>query len=979
MRLGQYEVLEELGRGASGRVHRGRARDGQEVALKLLTARHPGAAERFLREARLQGSFGPGEGFVPLLDAGEDAQGRPYLVLPLLEGGSLADRLSRGRLGVERARELGLELARALGVAHGRGVVHRDVKPQNVLFDQQGRALLSDLGLARHFAGAGTGLESVGSRTGELRGTLGYMAPEQLLDAKHVGPPADVFALGAVLYEALTGRPAFAGPSLVELSLQTEQGRFTPVRKLVPEVPTWLAAVVERALSPQPERRFADGAALARALEGRQVGQVGQAGPRATDAVRAAARARAALAALVLLAGLLGAATIVLKRRQAAAGGDGALPEPSADALTAGGLPPELVPAWTAAGAPPMRVYGAYEGMFPTPIQQIVPLPGRDEVALVGRVSWGEVPPQPGPWLCRTDGAVRATLDHLEASHVAVSRDGRRLISASRDELRLWDPARAALLKTNPLTGMRVVGLALTDQGDLAVWATVTRTELGGGRSEENVHLQVWDVERGQVQHVATLPERELESLTVLAAPPDLPPRVAIVGSSGRFRTLELPSGRVVAEAQTRDDDQRFLPHFAHAVDPGSGWLVVSWEQPLTDEGTLSWWDLNSGGLRRRARRPGESRAVGLALRPGSEGEDLVLADADGKLHQLIGTGQWREVGQARLCSTWLPMAWQGRRLLIGERRLRAVDPQDPRSGTGAPTPAHQHPVVQLALTPDGERIVSLDEQELIEWDARDGAPRHRQLLQSAKSIRGLCLTNNGTRVLADRGDAIRQWVRRAGEWSDEPLVSLPDGAGGAVLHANRAGDVVLAHLSGGLWRVEEGRLGLLLSDLGNGELSTVFLAPDGSAVMLGRRAGRHELWDPRRGTRLAELQGWPRATWLTNPPWRAICLDPEAVSVREVPGGRELGRLPLTPDMASLSGAIVSPGGAWVALGTLTGKLALWRPGEPAARWTLDMGACQDWASGLAFSEDDRVLLVGTSRGLVLRFDLSPSSSAPR
>jgi tetratricopeptide (TPR) repeat protein len=271
MRIGPYEVLGELGRGGMGVVYRVRGPDGHDAALKVLVRTDTETIARFERERRLLASLGEEEGFVPLLDAGVSEGGAAWLVMPFLPGGTLRAKLAKGPLGVAETVELGRVLARALGAAHARGIVHRDVKPENILFtaprgSTPGRALVADLGLAKHFDRTTRGAsQSVSlSREGMLRGTAGYMAPEQVSDAKGAGPAADVFALGAVLYECLAGRPAFWGETVVETLARLSAG-VPPIER--PEVPGWLREVVTRALAPDPRARFADGGALARALD----------------------------------------------------------------------------------------------------------------------------------------------------------------------------------------------------------------------------------------------------------------------------------------------------------------------------------------------------------------------------------------------------------------------------------------------------------------------------------------------------------------------------------------------------------------------------------------------------------------------------------------------------------------------------------------------------------------------------------------
>src|SRR5271155_1467684 len=156
VRLGYFELLGEIGRGGSARVFQARARNGQLVALKLLTKPQDKASfKRFAREQRLLQKLGEAEGFVPLLYSGTSPQG-PFFVMPLLPGGTLRQRLQRSALGIEETVQLGRKLATAIGWAHDRGIVHRDLKPENILFTADGRPLIADLGIAKHFGATAT-------------------------------------------------------------------------------------------------------------------------------------------------------------------------------------------------------------------------------------------------------------------------------------------------------------------------------------------------------------------------------------------------------------------------------------------------------------------------------------------------------------------------------------------------------------------------------------------------------------------------------------------------------------------------------------------------------------------------------------------------------------------------------------------------------------------------------------------------------
>src|SRR3954469_20911452 len=179
-----------------------------------------------------------------------------------VEGKSLADVLSdRGRLPPGEARELALQAAQGLARAHDAGLVHRDVKPQNLILRSDGTLKIADFGIAR--AAEATALTEVGT----VLGTAAYLAPEQAL-GEPVTAAADVYSLGAVLYELLTGRPPFDFETLADLADQQGRMQITPVRELAPEVPPELEDVVMRCLARNPSYRPASAAELARVLSG---------------------------------------------------------------------------------------------------------------------------------------------------------------------------------------------------------------------------------------------------------------------------------------------------------------------------------------------------------------------------------------------------------------------------------------------------------------------------------------------------------------------------------------------------------------------------------------------------------------------------------------------------------------------------------------------------------------------------------------
>jgi serine/threonine-protein kinase len=254
---GRYELHAVIGEGTFGRVYRGLDRRlARPVAVKVIKpwwGDDPEWARTFEREAQLLASISD-PGIVQIFDVGAAPEGR-YYVAELVDGESLADRLRREPIAMADALDVAEQLARALSHAHARRIVHRDVKPANVLITGDGRIKVGDFGVARLAEGSSDGGATIA-------GTPRYMAPEQSR-GDPVTPATDVYGVGVVLYEMLAGHPPFQGGSAVELALRHVND---PPPPLPPEVPDAVAAVVERALAKQPGARFTDGHDLAQAL-----------------------------------------------------------------------------------------------------------------------------------------------------------------------------------------------------------------------------------------------------------------------------------------------------------------------------------------------------------------------------------------------------------------------------------------------------------------------------------------------------------------------------------------------------------------------------------------------------------------------------------------------------------------------------------------------------------------------------------------
>jgi serine/threonine-protein kinase len=266
-----YEVKGVLGRGGMGVVYKARhLRLNRTVALKMLLAgayAGPPERARFHREAEAVAGLRHAN-IVQVYDVGEH-EDRPYFTMEFVEGGSLAEKLAGMPQPARQAGALAATLAEAVQVAHQGGIVHRDLKPANILLTADGTPKIADFGLARQFDG-GPALTRSGARVG----TPSYMAPEQAVGkAGAIGPAADIYALGALLYEMLTGRSPFRGETAAETELQVIYQEPVPPSRLNPRVPRDLETICLKCLHKDPQRRYGTAAALAEDLKRFQRGE----------------------------------------------------------------------------------------------------------------------------------------------------------------------------------------------------------------------------------------------------------------------------------------------------------------------------------------------------------------------------------------------------------------------------------------------------------------------------------------------------------------------------------------------------------------------------------------------------------------------------------------------------------------------------------------------------------------------------------
>src|SRR5918911_1757071 len=259
--VGKYQIIELIGEGAMGAVYR--AVDPvleRPVAIKVMTdalARAPELHDRFLREAQAAGSL-QHPNVITIYDFGE-VDGHPFIAMELIEGADLETIVARHEpLTLEAKLDIAIDVLAGLDYAHKRGVVHRDIKPANIRITEEGRAKLMDFGIA-HLSSSNM------TKTGMMMGTPNYMAPEQVTGEK-TSPATDIFAFGAVLFELLTGKKPFQGPTLHSTLFKIVSENAPSLLECLPGLPASLDRIVQKALAKDPQDRFATALEMANEL-----------------------------------------------------------------------------------------------------------------------------------------------------------------------------------------------------------------------------------------------------------------------------------------------------------------------------------------------------------------------------------------------------------------------------------------------------------------------------------------------------------------------------------------------------------------------------------------------------------------------------------------------------------------------------------------------------------------------------------------
>src|SRR6266852_4581450 len=269
--VSHYRILEGLAKGGMGEVYLAEDTNlGRRVAIKFptLESNERDYRARFLREARAVSELSDPH-IATLYDYGQTSEGRPFLVMELVRGKTLARMMRKGQLTLARVLEIVEAVATALTEAHTRGIVHRDIKPTNIMIDERGRVKVLDFGLAKQLneneihvsEPEAQTLLAVHTRSGAMVGTPAYLSPEQAMGGS-VDGRSDLFALGGVFYECLTGHAAFPGTTLIEIAANVLHLEPPPPSSVSSTVPPELDSIILKALAKNPEKRYQSAAEL---------------------------------------------------------------------------------------------------------------------------------------------------------------------------------------------------------------------------------------------------------------------------------------------------------------------------------------------------------------------------------------------------------------------------------------------------------------------------------------------------------------------------------------------------------------------------------------------------------------------------------------------------------------------------------------------------------------------------------------------
>jgi WD40 repeat protein len=927
-RLGDYRIVGLLGRGGMGVVYKAEDKDGTLVAIKVLPralARDARLMERFRREARAaQEVVHPNVTGVRFVG---EAYGLSFIVLEYLTGGTLGARQrARGKLPWREVVAFAAPLARGLAAVHAAGLVHRDMKPDNVLLDAHGTPKLADFGLAKQ-----TRVESWLTEAGEVLGTLEFMPPEQASGTGEIDARADLYAFGASLYMLLSGRPPFEGEGyeLIEKHLK-EKPRS--LRGEIGDLPEALDALILKLLEKDPDARGTADDAV-RALETFEADAPSGNGMRFALAGLAASCAVAAGAVIHFLPSRALPPTAPTPVAAAPPPPVARKPEPRTDvpALASGFLESKLTRL--------ASVLGSYGWKHSGTVFAVAVSPAGDQVLSAGIDRGVKL------WKVGSPDEVANLEGHQGAVFsLEFSPDGKRALSASDDKtITLWDIPHRTSLRVLQRHEAAVRAVGFLPDGEHAISADVSGKVFR------------WDLVTGESRPV----DCHMGAISTLAIARD--GSRFLLGSPAGGLTVETIEGdheTAVGEVRTRGGMITSL-----ALTTSGLVALVGHQGGTVDVVDLS-KDEMSGSVAAGA------AILGVAHVPSTE--LILVGTVDGRVATAdMKTGASRALRQGGEAVRCVAVSQDGR-LVVSGGDDQSVRVFETASGAEAPRPGHTGPIRSIQFLPDGKRVLSASGDGTLKlWDLA----KKREvgtLTGHTHGVRGVAVSRDGKRALSasDDGTLIL--------WDLETLTALRTLTGHtASVHAAAFapdGETALSAAYDGtlrLWDLRTGRTKRVL--LGHdGYVNAVVFSPDGTHALSG---GTDSVfyWDLDHGAPPVRLPGHGGAVhavvFTADGQWALTCADDKLVGYWDIArvkmGDVFRGHTDVVESVA------ISPDEK---LALSTGRdrtIRLFNLRTGVLLDSVDLATSTDYGIAAAFAPDSRSFVVGTSRGVVLHFEV--------
>jgi WD40 repeat protein len=980
--FGDYDLLEEVARGGMGVVFRARQISlNRVVALKMILAGQlasPADVQRFRNEAEAAAGLDHPH-IVPIHEVGEHDD-QPFFSMKLIEGENLAQRLARdgGKLPARAAARLLAAAARAVHYAHQRGVLHRDLKPANILLDADGQPHLSDFGLAKRLTGD-AGL----TQSGAILGTPGYMPPEQALGRKGVvTTAADVYSLGALLYECLTGRPPFRAETPVETVLQVLEKEPERPRALDPRIDRDLEMVCLKCLQKEAGRRYGSAAELADDLERWLAGEPIRARPvSAGRRALAWVRRRPALAALLVVGGVAALALVALavglfysiRLQDANARLETAVQE--ADSQRARAEEQEAL---------------AHRFLYFSRINMADRAWHEARIAPMLELLQEQVPARPGAedfrgfewhYLWRLGHFRLLTLKgHTDpVTSVCFSPDGRRLASASYRTVKVWDAQTGQeLLSLQGHTGP-VYSVCFSPDG--------RRLASAGGEEGKSGEVKVWDARTGQ--ETRTLKGHTGDVLRVCFSPDGRRLASASGGPwGGEVKVWDAQTGQEQLSLQGHPGDVVgvcFSPDGRRLASAGG----IASIRPIPGE--VKVWDAQTG--QEQLTLKGHTAQV-LSVCFSPDGRRLASAAGNPYVPGLAGevkvwdarTGQETRTLKGHAGTvTGVCFSPDGRRLASAAGdpfdfgKPGEVKVWDAQTGQEALTlKGHTNHVHGVCFSPDGRRLASADDRTVKVWDAQTG-PAVATLKGHTSWVTGVCFSPDGRRLASASGDnTVKVWA--AGTGQEQLTLKGHTGDVHGVCFSPDGRRLASASWDGTVrvWDAGTGREALTLRGHTK-RVTGVCFSPDGRRLASASWDGTVRVWDAGTGQEALTLQGH---TSYVN----SVCFSPDGrrlasasqdgtVKVWDAGTGREA--LTLKGHTGEVTGVAFSPDGRRLASasGWPENAVKVWdaQTGQEA----LTLKGHTSGVTGVAFSPDGRRLASASDDQTVRVWDAQTGQEA--